>query len=143
MRLEKSPEFDQYKGGLPEPPPDPARRQKRFRAVLLVLLVFVLFLSLFNFLGSRTAALLAGTGVVTGRVVDAQGSAFRGEVFVLGTELGVPTGPDGRFALDRVPSGEQTLIVADDLFGREFPVRVVAGEVVDVGQIQFVPTATP
>jgi hypothetical protein len=143
MRLEKSPGFEQYKDGIPDPPPDPADNRRRFRMVLLAALLLVLLLSIGNFLGSQTAALLTGTGSVTGTVIDEQGQAFRGEIFILGTELAVSTDPNGHFAMDRVPAGAQSLIVADDLFGREFPIQVVAGETIDVGQLQFVPTATP
>jgi hypothetical protein len=65
------------------------------------------------------------------------------EIFILGTELAVSTDATGHFAMDRVPAGAQSLIVADDLFGREFPIQVVVGETIDVGQLQFIPTATP
>lgn len=143
MQLEQSPGFDQYKDGLPEPPPDPAVRRKRFRLLLLVFLLVVLALSALNFLGSSSMALLTGSGSVTGVVVGQDGQPFQGQVFILGTELSAATGPDGRFFLDQVPAGAQILIVADDALGREFPVEVVAGETVEMGQIQFVPTATP
>jgi hypothetical protein len=35
--------------------------------------------------------------------------------------------------MHRVPAGAQSLIVADELFGREFPIQVVAGEAIDGG----------
>ncbi|MFZ5819131.1 MAG: hypothetical protein ACOYYJ_04440 [Chloroflexota bacterium] len=143
MQLEQSPGFDQYKDGLPEPPPDPAIRRKRFRLLLLALLLLVLALSAINFLGSKSAAILTGTGAVSGTVVGQDGSPFQGEIFVLGSDLRTTTDADGRFFLDRAPAGPQLLIVADDSLGREFPVQVVSGETVDMGQIQFVPTATP
>ncbi len=143
MKLEQSPDFDQYKDGLPEPPLDPGVRRKRFRILLLALLLLVLALSAINFLGSRSAAILTGTGAVAGTVVDQDGRPFQGEIFILGTDLGTTTDADGRFSLDRAPAGPQLLIVADDFLGREFPVQVVSGETVEMGQIQFVPTATP
>lgn len=143
MQLEQSPGFDQYKDGLPEPPPDPTRRRKRFRLLLLALLLAVLVLSALNFFGSKSAALLLGNGAVTGVVVGQDGQPFHGQVFILGTELSSATDADGRFFLDHVPAGAQILIVADDALGREFPVEVLPGETVEMGQIQFVPTATP
>lgn len=143
MQLEQSPGFDQYKDGLPEPPPDPTQRRKRFRMLLLALLLVVLALSALNFFGSKSAALLLGNGSVTGVVIGQDGAPFHGQVFILGTELSAATDADGRFFLDHVPAGAQILIVADDALGREFPVEVRAGETVEMGQIQFVPTATP
>ena len=143
MRFDESPSLETYKDGLPEPPPDPSVRRKRFRIVLLIALLAVLFLGAVNFLQSQTAGFLLDTGAVTGMVVDENGKPFQGEVFILGTELAVAPDANGYFALDRVPAGQQSLIVADELFGREFPINVIAGETVDIGQIQFVPTATP
>jgi hypothetical protein len=143
MQLEQSPGFDQYKDGLPEPPPDPAIRRKRFRLFLLALLLLVLALSAINFLGSKSAAILTGTGAISGTVIGPDGEPFQGEIFVLGTDLQTTTDADGRFFLDRVPAGPRLLIVADDSLGREFPLQVIPGETVDMGQIQFVPTATP
>lgn len=143
MKLEQSPDFEQYKDGLPEPPPDPTVRRKRFRILLLALLLLVFALSALNFLDSKSAAILTGTGTVSGTVVGPDGEPFQGEIFVLGTDLRTTTAADGRFSLDRVPAGPRLLIVADDSLGREFPVQVVSGETVEMGQIQFVPTATP
>lgn len=143
MKFEESPQFDQYKDGLPEPPLDPEVRRRRFRIFLLIVLLFVLLLTGVNFMGSQTASFLSGTGAVTGVVIDENGQPFQGEIFILGTELAVSTDVDGRFVMDHVPAGLQSLIVADDLIGREFPVEVKAGETVDMGQIQFFPTATP
>ncbi|GAB4505086.1 MAG: hypothetical protein Fur0043_20810 [Anaerolineales bacterium] len=143
MQLEKSPGFDQYKDGLPEPPPDPALRRRRFRLVLLTLLLAILALSAINFLGSKSAAILSGNGAVTGVVVGPDGQPFQGQIFILGTELSAATDANGRFFLDHVPAGAQILIVADDALGREFPIEVIPGETVEMGQIQFIPTATP
>ncbi len=143
MQLEQSPGFDQYKDGLPEPPPDAEAKRKRFRLLLLALLLVVLTLSALNFLGSKSMSILSGTGAVTGVVVDRDGQPFQGQIFILGTELSAAVDANGRFFLDNVPAGAQILIVADDALGREFPVEVIAGETVEMGQLQFIPTATP
>jgi len=142
MQFEESPDLNSYKEGLPEPPPGPGAQRKRFRVFLLLIMFLVLLLSVVNFMGSQTAALLTQTGKVTGAVIDQDGDPFRGEIFVLGTDLAVSTDTEGRFNLDRVPAGSQLIIVADDLLGREFPVQVLPGEAAEMGQIQFVPTAT-
>lgn len=143
MTLEKSPKLSDYKDGMPEPPVNPDVRRKRFRIIILITLLFVLILGGINFMDTPTAALLTGRGSVQGTIIDAEGMPFLGYIFILGTDLETQTDMHGYFVLDNVPAGEQSLIVADELFGREFPILVVAGETVDVGQIQFVPTATP
>jgi hypothetical protein len=143
MQFEESPSLDKYKDGLPEPPPDPAVKRKRFRIVLLIVLLLVLFLGTVNFLQSQMAGLLLETGAVSGMVLDEDGNPFQVEVFILGTELAVVIDANGYFVMDRVPAGQQSLIVADEEYGNEFPITVIAGGTIDVGQIQFVSTATP
>jgi hypothetical protein len=66
-------------------------------------------------------------------VVDQSGAPFHGRIFILGTKLAAVTDSNGRFQLDRVPAGAQSLIVADNLVGRDFPVQVIAGQTADVG----------
>ncbi len=143
MNLEESPSLETYKDGLPEPPPDPSLRRKRFRIIVLLVLLTVLFLGTANFLQSQTAGLLLETGSVTGMIIDENGQPFQGEVFILGTELAVVIDANGYFVMDSVPAGQQSLIVADEEYGNEFLINIIAGEAIDVGQIQFVSTATP
>ncbi len=143
MNLEESPSLETYKDGLPEPPPDPSLRRKRFLIIVLLVLLTVLFLGTANFLQSQTAGLLLETGSVTGMIIDENGQPFQGEVFLLGTELAVVIDANGYFVMDSVPAGQQSLIVADEEYGNEFLINIIAGEAIDVGQIQFVSTATP
>ena len=143
MQFEESPKFSTYKDGIPEPPPDSGAKQKRFRILLLGVLLLVLALGIYNFSQSKTAALLTSTGSVVGTAVDQNNQPFEGEIFILGTDLETTCDTNGRFLLERVPAGEQTLVVADDAFAREFPITVLAGKTVDVGQVQFIPTDIP
>jgi hypothetical protein len=143
MKFEESPSLKEYKDGLPEPPPDPARGHKRARVMILILAVIVLLLGTMNFLESSTGALLTGTGTVRGSVVDSEGLPFRGGVVILGTDISVETGADGSFELKRVPAGDRALVVVDSEIGHEYPIRVNAGQVLDVGRIEFTVTATP
>jgi len=145
MSFEESPSLDDYKEGLPEneESPEPSIKKRRMRFALLVLLVFTLFLGVANFLKSDTGNLLMGTGAIQGTVVDAQGAPFLGDVFVIGDDQIVHTSPDGSFTLERIPSGDQSLVVANATTGQEHPVRIVAGKMIDVGQLQFLVTATP
>ena len=143
MKFENSPSLGEYKHGLPERPPDSTTRRRRLRIVILIVLLFVLLLGAANLMKSQTGGILMGTGAVRGVVVDQNGAPFHGRIFILGTKLAAVTDSNGRFQLDRVPAGAQSLIVADNLVGRDFPVQVIAGQTADVGQIEFIPTATP
>lgn len=143
MSLEESPKLSDYKDGIPDHPVDPKIRQKRFRIMLLLVLLLVLFLGGLNFMETSTADLLAGQGSVQGSVIDAERDPFSGYIFIVRTELETKTDENGNFFLENVPAGQQSLVVADEEFASEFPITVVAGSVTNVGQIQFIQTATP
>jgi hypothetical protein len=143
MSFEESPSLDEYKAGLPENLPDPSVKKRRIRLLLGILFGISLFLGIANFLQSETASFLMGTGSVQGKVVDAQGSPFIGDVFVIGVDKIVRTSSDGSFLLERIPSGDQSLVVANATTGQEHPVRIVAGQTLNIGQLQFLVTATP
>jgi hypothetical protein len=143
MSFEESPSLSDYKEGLPENLPDPSVRKRRVRLALGVLFGIALFLGIANFLQSKTGNLLMGTGAIQGRAVDGQGSPFIGDVFVIGVDQIVRTSSDGSFFLERIPSGDQSLVVANATTGQEYPVRIVAGQTLDIGQVQFIVTSTP
>ncbi len=92
---------------------------------------------------SNTNALdvIKGTGAIAGSVIDENGLPFQGDVFILGTNLSTKTDANGAFEISGVPAGEQSLIIADASTGREFPVQVNSASKLQMGQIQFQPTA--
>lgn len=92
---------------------------------------------------TRTLDNLTATGLVRGRVVDENGQPFQGKVFILGTKLITETDANGNFELSRVPAGNRTLVVADELSGRAFEIQVATASEFQMGQIRFQPTATP
>jgi hypothetical protein len=146
MQFDESPNLDQFKDGMPEnkKTPDPQERRKRFRILLLITFVIVTLIGLALVLKeTNTLATLTSTAVVRGRVVDASGLPFNGEIFILGTELRTQTDANGNFELKRVPSGKQVLIVADKLIGRDFPIQVTTATTLEMGEIRFEPTAMP
>jgi hypothetical protein len=143
MSFEESPSLDDYKGGLPEKLSDPSTNKRRIRLVLVIFLCLILFLGVVNFLKSQSGNLLMGTGSIQGSAVDGKGSPFIGDVFVIGVDQIIRTSSDGSFLLEHIPAGEKSLVVANATTGQEYPVRVVAGQTVDVGQVQFLVTATP
>jgi len=143
MSFEESPSLNEYKAGLPENLPDPSVKKRRIRVLLGILFGISLLLGIANFLKSDTASFLMGTGSIQGMVVDAQGSPFIGDVFVIGVDQIIHTSPDGSFLLERIPSGDQSLVVANTTTGQEHPVKIVAGQTTNVGRLQFLVTATP
>jgi hypothetical protein len=144
MQLDDSPSLDQFKNGMPEKTPNPNERVRKFRILLLVLALVVAFIGLSAFLkNTRAIENITATGLVRGRVVDQNGQPFHGSIFILGTRLATQTDVDGNFVLKNVPAGEQKLIVADELIGRDFAIHVTTASELQMGEIRFQPTATP
>ena len=143
MALEKSPSLREFEEGIPENLPEPAQKKKRLRKIILVLLGLIILLLGFSFLESNTAELIAGKGSIRGAVYTDKGKPFQGYIFILGTELETQTDEEGLFLIETVPAGARILIVANDHAGYEFPVVVTAGEITDIGQLQFISTVTP
>lgn len=142
MNFEQSPLLKDFKDGLRDDLPS-KKRLSAYHIIIILLGVLVVGLSGLVWLRSDNQQLVVGKGNVRGVVVDDQGSPFKGEVYVLGTELMTSTDSNGFFQLSGVPAGKQYLIVADQFIGHEFPIAVLPGESLDVGTLRFVSTATP
>lgn len=143
MAFENSPSLEEFEEGIPVKLSDPSAKRKRRRILLVLLLGMLLLLAGTKFAQSDAATLLAGKGSVAGQAIDENGNPFQGTVMVLGTELEIATQPDGSFLLENIPQGARVLVLANDHAGYEFPVQVIAGDMVSIGQIQFASTATP
>ncbi|PWH18070.1 MAG: hypothetical protein DDG59_06820 [Anaerolineae bacterium] len=143
MRSENSPSFENYSVFDQPSAPDPQAKKRNLRRWIGFFLILSLFLSTASLLQTRKVSTLFGTGSIHGQVITSNGSPFQGEIYILGTSLETKTAPDGTFLMQGVPSGQQVLIVADDQIGRDFPIQVVAGKQLDLGQIRFEATAVP
>jgi hypothetical protein len=146
MQFDESPNLDQFKDGMPENKkiPDPQAQRRRFRILLLITFIIVTLIGFaLVFKENNTLATFTSTAVVHGRIIDESGRPFKGAIFILGTNLKTQTDTNGSFELKRVPSGKQTLIVADELIGRGFPIQVTTATTLEMGEIRFVPTAMP
>ena len=144
MSLDDSPSIDQFQDGMPEKLPDPNVKVRKFRTLLLIMTLIVALIGFSVVLkNTRTLETLTATGLVRGRVVDENGQPFHGRIFILGTKLSTQTDANGNFEISRVPSGEQTLIVADDQIGRDFKIQVNTASELQMSEIQFVPSAMP
>lgn len=142
MNFEQSPSLKDFKHGLQEDQP-PKKRLTLPQLVILVLLVIVIALTVVAFVRSDSQQLVRGVGSVRGSVVDEQGQPFQAEIYILGTEIFSKADSNGYFEISGIPAGKQYLIVADERVGHEFQIAVLPGEVLDVGILRFVSTATP
>jgi hypothetical protein len=142
MQFDESPDLEQFKDGMPEKPSDPDTGHRRFRIVLLATFIVVTLIGLALVLKQTHAlATLTSTAIVRGRVTDESGQPFKGEIYILGTNLKAQTDANGNFELSRVPSGKQVLIVADKLIGRDFSIQVTTATTLEMGDIRFETTA--
>ena len=143
MRSEESPSFENYSVFNQPAAVDPETKKRRLRRLIIFFLIVSLFLAAASLFQNRKVSTLFGTGSIQGQVITANGLPFQGEIYILGTPLETQTAPDGSFVIQGVPSGEQVLIVADEQIGRDFPVQVIAGKQIDIGQVRFEATAVP
>ena len=143
MAFEKSPSLEEFEDGMPQKLSDPSARRKRIRTLALLVIGLLLVFLAISFAQSDASALLAGKGSLSGQALDDSGAPFQGYILIVGTEIEVETNADGTFLVEGVPAGTRTLVLANEYAGYEFPVVVVAGETVDIGDIQFITTATP
>ncbi len=143
MAFENSPSLEEFQDGIPKKLSDPSAKRKRIRILSFLLLLVLLLIVGSMFAQSDAANVLVGKGSISGQALDENGNPFQGDILILGTELQVATQPDGSFLIEGVPQGARVLVLANKYAGYEFPVQVIAGETVFIGQIQFMSTATP
>ena len=143
MSFEKPPSLDDFTNIIPEAPKQTTPPQKRVRLLFAGFGVLVLVLGLLNLWKSDLTAPLRGTGTIQGIAVDINGKPFQGDIFVEGTRLAAKTNADGSFILKDIPAGKQLIVVANGTSGREFPADIQAGQVTNLGTIQFKSTETP
>lgn len=143
MSFENSPSLDEFENGIPKKLSDPSARRNRVRFLGILFVALLLILMGVSFADSNAADLLAAKGSISGQAIDENGHPFVGDILILGSEVQAKTQADGSFLIEGVPAGARVLVLANAYTGYEFPVQVIAGETVAVGQIQFIATATP
>jgi hypothetical protein len=105
-------------------------------AIIGVLMLIFLVLFFFSLVPQDTFERLTGTGTLVGSVVDANNQPIAATVMIVKSNLEVSTDAQGRFELRGVPAGERQLIVGLSVSAVEYRIQVVAGQVVDVGQLR-------
>ncbi len=143
MSLERSPSLETFKDGMPKKLPDQKAHRKWRRGIIAALALIALALGLYNFLQTDTAAVIAGTGAVTGTVVDENGQPVAAQIYILGSKVRGQAQADGTFHIEDVSSGVQSIAVAYQGSGFESPAFVVAGETTDLGELKFTSTLEP
>jgi len=114
------------------------------RYVTGALIILILVLAVKMALPQNKAVVKAGSGSVSGTVVNALLTPVPAVVFVLNSELAtVSRADDGVFTLGNIPSGPQKVIVGYNGMGREFLVNVETGKTIAMGQIQVETTQVP
>ena len=144
MGTENSPSLDEFAQGMPLELPDPSKKRKRLWTIIGILSAIALMLAGNMFVISDTAAILAGTGTVTGVVVDENNQPMPGaEIYVLGSRVKGESDAYGFFEVQDVPAGSRSIVVACGGTGYEYPILVIAGESVDLGEVRFISTLEP
>jgi len=143
MAFEKPPSLENFQEIIPETKIELTLRQKTIRILAVICVLLLLLLVSVNLWKSDLTAQLRGTGAVHGVAVTTLGKPFEGSIFVTGTKLATKTNADGSFLLKNIPIGQRFIVIADSQSGREVPVNIVAGQVTEMGMVQFELTAAP
>jgi len=143
MSLQNSPGFDQVKLEDDSGSSDPRKRRRGVWGIIIVLFLILIGLVFVNYFGKAEINTLRGKGAVSGFVVDEKGNGVQAEIIVAGTDLQTMTDETGRFLLGDIPEGQRVLVVGYDLTGWEYPVTVISGQTMEIGQISVVTTQTP
>jgi hypothetical protein len=136
MANENSPKLGQIKlHSSAQAPRRGLPHEARWTIIGLLLLLFLSLLFL-NLVPRETFERWAGTGIITGAVVDARNQPAQATVLIVKSDLETTTDAQGRFELRGVPAGERQVVVGLTVSGVEYRVQVVAGQVTDVGQLR-------
>lgn len=137
MTHENSPSMSTFEQGLPDKLPEPEKRIRRFRQVIYVLCAIALLLSVFNLWSSSKAGGGAGTGSISGYLIDEWGRPVEAEIMIVGYDLAAETDETGYFEMSGVPEGDRTIVVTYLLTGVEHSAGVGAGEATDLGVVSL------
>jgi|YNPNPStandDraft_1061719.scaffolds.fasta_scaffold19264_3 hypothetical protein len=119
------------------------KKPKGIRIALVGLSILAAALAVINLTATTVLPSIAGTGSISGNVVNLQQTPVPAEVYLLKMDISATTDAGGYFLLNNVPAGEVRLIVAYDGMSREIPVQVIAGQNVTVGQVRVEETEMP
>ncbi|WP_161569244.1 carboxypeptidase regulatory-like domain-containing protein [Candidatus Oscillochloris fontis] len=127
------------------PPPRPYEWEIRVgvRIGTLILALVLVILVIIKIAQSPVMGNIGGYGSISGVVIDSAGRPTSAEIIIEQTNLIIQTDANGRFTLEKVPAGAHLMVVARGNLGVEYPIVAVAGNSVDIGQVEVVTTAVP
>ena len=120
-----------------------ASRRPWTRYPTIALVILALGLAVFQLLPRAAAAPAAGTGGLSGQVVNQSLTPIPAEVYILQTENVTTADPAGAFTLNGVPEGPQELMVSYGGVGYSTRVTIERGKTFNVGQIRVQETMLP
>ena len=97
--------------------------------------IFSLALLGTGFLQTGLTKRITGLGGVSGMVTDDLNQPIKAQIFVVGKDLHVIASPSGRFEIEGIPAGDNSLVVVYQDTSLEYPVTVNRGKCTDIGQI--------
>lgn len=142
MTLESPPKLDEFKHGL-EPMKQGPEQRKKLWVVIGVLGVLAVILGVINLVQISTETRVAGTGSIVGTVHDTDGQPVEASIYILGTSIKGKANSSGNFTINNVPAGTQTVAVAMDGFGFDFPAVIEPGKITELGSLQYITTIEP
>ena len=142
MSLQDSPSLDDFKEGL-EAGSQRSRSSQTRRMIIYALLAALGAVIVWNQVSSRDLTPQQGTAVVVGRVVDENGQPLPAEVMVFGTNIQTAANAAGEFRIDDLSPGEVLLVIGYDDTAFQQTLILEPGEILDVGEIQYVTTQVP
>jgi hypothetical protein len=143
MGFQESPSLEDFSNGLHSELPDPSKKRKGIWSIIAVLSLIVIVLLVITFFRSGGAAVVAGTGTITGIVLGEQNQPVEAEIIVLGTEIEGMANSEGYFEISNIPAGHRSVAVIYEASGWDFPTKVNPGQVTHMGELRFTVTAEP
>jgi hypothetical protein len=138
MKREDSPSVENLSSGQPAP-----ARLSGTRITILILVGLVLVLVVVGLIKNGTGAQLAGTGKITGTVLDNRGQPATAVVMIFGRPQEKSLDANGNFELDNVPAGNQVLVVTSPAGWKDIPVSITPGTTLNLGEIRLITTLEP
>jgi hypothetical protein len=138
MPLETSPSFEEVSNNnLKSSKPEKSHHPTRVILIIITLIVLGLLGATFMQDGLPTA--IRRKGIISGSAVNESGQAIPVEVLVYKTDIWVQSDANGKFFVEGVPAGEQSIIVAYDRIAAEVKIDIQPGVENSLGTV-IVPT---
>lgn len=137
MAFENSPSLQDLENNQPGNLPAADKKRKILWGAILILFIISLGLAIKTMSDDGSLSILTQTGGINGIVQDQSGNPIQAEIWITGTDLYTLSNSNGEFNLAGIPAGQQTVLVAYRLIGREYSVSIKEGEIQAMGILRF------